>query len=189
MAKKGRFIEKPSEVNELIVFGNMVDAVLIKFKANVFDKETKKEVIEVEYKPTEYMTWIEEIYPSDEDDYNSTTGNFHSKFPMDMVGHIEPRTEGTWILMLCDYKGNKCSIFEKINQNLLEKNRKLRSQIELKDSILVGLNAEMNEIIKHPEEGMKRLFKLGKVVKESMTPTTIVTSGSEVSGLESKGGQ
>ena len=183
MAKKGRFIEKPNVINNWLIFGNFVDAVLVKFQSNVWDEELKKEVLIVEYIPTDVMRYLEEMYFPDEDDYDSTTGSFRSKYPMDMV-YIEPRTQGTRILLLCDYKGNKCNVFEKINQNLLEKNRKLQSQVNSLNSILIGLRADMDEMIKHPEESLRKLYQLAKIAKESMTPTIINTQG----GVETSGG-
>ena len=170
MAKKGRFIEKPAEVNELIVFGNMVDALLVKFRANVWDDHLKKKMLEVEYRPTDFMYWMEGIYPEDEDNWDSTTGNFKSTYPMDMVGHIEARTEGSWILMLCDYKGEKCDIFEKINKNLWNQNRKLRSDVELLKSQMIGIQVEIREMLKHPQEFMKNYLKIFEKIKTALMP-------------------
>lgn len=156
-----------------------MDAKLVKFQANVWDEELKKDVLIVEYIPTNVMRYLDEMYFPEEEDYDSTTGTFHSKYPMDMVGHIEPRTEGTRILLLCNQKGTACSIFDEINKNLWEKNRKLQAQVNSLNSILVGLRSDNDEMLKHPEEALKRYYKMAKVAKESMTPAVVSTNQGE----------
>lgn len=179
---KGIIIEKPNVINNWLIFGNFVDAVIVNFKTNVYDKELKKEILEVEYIPTDVMRWVEQMDYSKETDFDRTNGTFKSTYSMDMVGHIEPRTQGTRILLLCDYKGNKCSIFDKINTNLFNQNRRLWSQVNSLNSILVGIQSQTDEMLRHPQETLKKLYKLAQVAKESMTPAYYGGQGNESQG-------
>lgn len=173
MAKKGRFIEKPNIINNWILFANLTSAIMLDFQLNVFDSKLKKNVLIVEYIPTDVMLYHEKIYQSEEDDYDATSGSFKSTYPMDMVGFVEPRTQGTSILMLCNFKGNPCSIIDKINTNLQEQNKKLEKKINILQSILIGINADIDEILKHPQEFRKKLFREAEHLKKALAPAVI----------------
>ncbi len=177
MAQKGIIIDKPDVIKNWLIFGNFVDAVLVNFQQNKWDDTLKKNVIEVEYVPTKDMIWNEKIDYGGEKDFDRTTGTFKCTYPMDMVGHVEPRTEGTWILMLCDYKGEKCDIFEKINKNIWTQNRKLRSDVELLNSQIIGIQAEIREMLKHPQEFMKNYLKIFEKIKTALMPGVIGGQG------------
>jgi|TARA_Y100000310_G_scaffold281087_1_gene301338 hypothetical protein len=180
MAAKGKVIEKPNTISNLIVFGNFVEGVLISFKQNVYDKEEKKNFLEVEYKPTGFMRWIEQIDYATAKDFDRVTFSFKSRFPMDFVGHVEPRTEGLWIFMLCDYLGNKCDVFEKIDSNLFEQNKKLQNKVNTLQSIIIGMDADFDEMIKHPQEFKKKLYKEAEFLKKALAPAVINTTGEGV---------
>lgn len=189
MAQKGVIIEKPNDIKNWLILGNFVDAVLVNFQKDRWDEKLKTLVLDVEYIPTEVMAWIEKIDYGKETDFDRTTGTFKSTFPMDMVGHIEPRTEGTRILMLCDYRGEKCSIFEKIDKNLWTQNRKLRSDVELLNSQIIGIQAEIREMLKHPQEFMKNYLKIFELIKKGMAPVVLNTGQTGINVPSSEEGQ
>ncbi len=189
MAQKGVIIEKPDDIKNWLIFGNFVDAVLVNFQQDKWDEKLKKLVLDVEYVPTKDMKWNEQIDYGEETKFDRTTGTFKCRYPMDMVGHIEPRTEGTWILMLCDYRGVECSIFEKIDKNLWTQNRKLRSDVELLNSQIIGIQAEIREMLKHPQEFMKNYLKIFELIKKGMAPVVLNTGQTGINVPSSEEGQ
>lgn len=171
-------VTKPTDINNWVVWGDATESVLKKLDLDIWDKEQKKYFVEIEHKPTSLMRYEHQIEDSKDTDYDRVKDVYRRKFPMDMILYLQPRTEGTYIIMLCNYKGNPTGIIEKINKNIWEENQRLRKELKDLKSWIVREQALLTLMAKHPLQFEKLLVKRQMLLRKGTAPAYV--SGKEL---------
>ena len=164
-------IPEPPEINNWVIWGDLLESVMLDFK-KVYDEDAKEWFIEIVHRPTKLMKFKHQIENKGKD-YDRTRDAFISRFPLDIMGHIEPRTKGTCILMLCDWLGKETKILDKIDKNLLDTNKRLRTEIQSITSLLVREQTRGVQLAKHPEQFQKELIQQAREFKKITAPAVV----------------
>ena len=174
-------IPPPANINNWILWGDFLQSVLLDFKTNVWDEDDNEYKIEIIHRPTNLMRYIHQI-ENKGNGYDRIKDAFIKKFPMKYSGHIEPRTKGTYIFMLCDWTGNKTNVFENINRTLFEENDKLREENLSLSSLLIRQQTRMVQLAKHPEEFMREVIKMANSLRKVTAPAILNNQPIEPAG-------
>ena len=179
--KEGNIVAKPNEINEWIVWDDLTESVLINFETDVWDEDKQDYFLEVEHRPTTFMKFAYQIDENKEPTYDRTSDTFKTRFPMSKVALVKSRTEGSSILMLCNYKGVMGKLVEQVNRRILDENEKLKEELKSKNASIVRNKALITQMAKHPEEFEKIFTDRLMNLRKSTAPAYFGGSGQGMS--------
>ena len=180
-------VPKPTDINNWMIWGDLTESVLLKYETDVWDKDQKEYYIEIEHRPTKLMRYINQIENSKETTYDRVTDKYKIRLPMSKVAIIKARTDGDYILMLCDFRGTMTNMVEIINKRLLDENTKLRAEIKTANAQIIRTKALMEQFVKHPEQVWSSLIKLQRKIGQGTAPAVI--SGQPMNPTMEENGQ
>jgi|TARA_Y100000034_G_C6909373_1_gene423306 hypothetical protein len=172
-------VPKPVNISDWLVWGNLTESVLIRYEMDVWDEENQEYYIEIEHRPTNLMRWVHQIENNKEPTYDRTSDTYKVKFPMKKVAIVKARTDGDYILMLCDYKGKTTNLVEIINKRVWNENEKLRKELKSANALSIRTQKLLNLAIEHPEQFEKKYIKRMMKIRQATAPAVISGTGVE----------
>jgi len=170
-------VAKPNDINDFTIWGDLTESVLINYELDVYDKGEDEYYIEIEHRPTSLMTWLHQIERKPEAGYDRITDTYKIRFPMKMVLYSKARTEGSFILMGCDYKGTPTKLLDRINKRIWDENEKLRTELKAKNSMIIRTQSLMIMMVKHPKQFEKEIIKRLMQLRKGTAPAYFEKEG------------